>query len=62
MALLVVGTGLALVVVLFLVVYFVIFPTSSPKPFKLATSTATAPDRRQLRPPARAQALADAGV
>jgi polyisoprenoid-binding protein YceI len=42
-ALLVLGTGLALVVVVFLVVYFVIFPTSSPKPFKLATSTATAP-------------------
>ena len=43
MALLVVGTGLALVLVVFLVVYFVIFPTSSPKPFKLATSTPTAP-------------------
>jgi len=43
MALLVLGTGLALVVAVFLVVYFVIFPTSSPKPFKLATSTATAP-------------------
>ena len=28
-----------LIVVAFLLVYFVVFPTSSPKPFKLATST-----------------------
>ena len=35
------GGGLALVVAAFLVVYFVIFPTSSPKPFKLTSSTAT---------------------
>jgi polyisoprenoid-binding protein YceI len=34
-----VGGALALIVVAFLVAYFVIFPTSSPKPFKL-TSTA----------------------
>ncbi len=35
------GGGLALLVAAFLVVYFVIFPTSSPKPFKLTSSTAT---------------------
>ncbi len=35
------GGGLALVVAAFLVVYFVIFPTSSPKPFKLTSTTAT---------------------
>jgi polyisoprenoid-binding protein YceI len=36
------GGGLTLILVLFLIVYFVVFPTSSPKPFKLATSTAAA--------------------
>ena len=36
-----IGGGLALLVAAFLVVYFVIFPTSSPKPFKLTSSTAT---------------------
>jgi polyisoprenoid-binding protein YceI len=36
-----IGGALALVVVAFLVVYFVIFPTSSPKPFTLSTSTAS---------------------
>jgi polyisoprenoid-binding protein YceI len=36
----VLGGGLALLVVAFLLIYFVIFPTSSPKPFKLSTSTA----------------------
>ena len=40
-ALFAVGGGFTLIVVAFLVVYFVLFPTSSPKPFKLATSTAT---------------------
>ena len=40
LALLVAGGALALIVVVFLLVYFVVFPTSSPKPFKLATSTA----------------------
>jgi polyisoprenoid-binding protein YceI len=39
-ALLAVGGGLTLIVSAVLVVYFVLFPTSSPKPFKLATSTA----------------------
>lgn len=39
-ALLAVGGGFTLIVVAFLFVYFVLFPTSSPKPFKLATSTA----------------------
>jgi polyisoprenoid-binding protein YceI len=39
LALLVAGAGVALIVVVFLLVYFVVFPTSSPKPFKLATST-----------------------
>ena len=43
MALLALATGLALVIVVFLVVYFVVFPTSSPKPFKLATQTTTTP-------------------
>jgi polyisoprenoid-binding protein YceI len=38
-ALLVVGGGFTLIVVAFLLVYFVVFPTSSPAPFKLATST-----------------------
>ncbi len=36
----VVGGGFTLIVVAFLLIYFVVFPTSSPKPFKLATSTA----------------------
>src|SRR5271167_1731253 len=40
-ALLAVGGGFTLIVVAFLFVYFVLFPTSSPKPFKLATSTST---------------------
>ena len=40
LALLAVGGGFTLIVVVFLVVYFVLFPTSSPKPFRLATSTA----------------------
>lgn len=39
-ALLVVGGGFTLIVVALVLVYFVVFPTSSPKPFKLATSTA----------------------
>jgi polyisoprenoid-binding protein YceI len=37
--LLIVGGGFTLIVVAFLLVYFVVFPTSSPAPFKLATST-----------------------
>jgi polyisoprenoid-binding protein YceI len=37
-ALFAIGGGIALAVIAFLVVYFVIFPTSSPKPFKLATT------------------------
>ena len=40
-AVLVAGASLALIVVAFLLVYFVIFPTSSPKPFKLSTATVT---------------------
>ena len=39
-ALLAVGGGFTLIVVALLLVYFVLFPTSSPKPFKLVTSTA----------------------
>jgi polyisoprenoid-binding protein YceI len=39
-ALLAAGGGFTLIVLAFLFVYFVLFPTSSPKPFKLATSTA----------------------
>ncbi len=38
-AVLAMGGSVALIVVVFLVVYLVVFPTSSPKPFKLATST-----------------------
>src|SRR6516165_3888164 len=38
-ALLAVGGGFTLVVIAVLVAYFVLFPTSSPKPFTLATST-----------------------
>jgi len=41
-AMLALGGGVALIVVVFLLVYFVIFPTSSPKPFKLATTTTAA--------------------
>jgi polyisoprenoid-binding protein YceI len=41
-ALLAAGGGLALVIAAFLLVYFVLFPTSSPKPFKLVPSTAAA--------------------
>lgn len=37
--LLVVGGGAAIVAIGFLVVYFFVFPTSSPKPFKLTNST-----------------------
>jgi|ERR1035438_4560637 polyisoprenoid-binding protein YceI len=36
-----VGGGLAVLVIAFLLVYFVIFPTSSPKPFKLSNPTTT---------------------
>ena len=32
------GVGVTLLVLAFLLVYFVIFPTSSPKPFKLGTA------------------------
>ena len=39
-ALLAVGGGFALIVGVFLLVYFVVFPTSSPKPFKLASTAA----------------------
>lgn len=39
-AVLAVGGCFALIVVVFLLVYFVVFPTSSPKPFKLASSAA----------------------
>ena len=35
-----IGGGVALLVAAFLLIYFVVFPTSSPKPFTLATSTA----------------------
>jgi len=39
-----IGGAAALIVVLFLVAYFVLFPTSSPKPFKLtSTSRASTP-------------------
>jgi len=41
LALLAAGGGFTLIVVAFLLVYFVVFPTSSPKPFKLATSAAS---------------------
>jgi polyisoprenoid-binding protein YceI len=37
-----IGGGLALVAIAFLLVYFVIFPTSSPRPFKLTSTTAGA--------------------
>jgi polyisoprenoid-binding protein YceI len=35
-----IGSGVALLVVAFLLIYFVVFPTSSPKPFTLTSSTA----------------------
>jgi polyisoprenoid-binding protein YceI len=37
-----IGGGLAAVVIVFLLIYFVLFPTSSPKPFKLTPASATA--------------------
>jgi polyisoprenoid-binding protein YceI len=37
----IVGAGVVLVVVAIALVYFVIFPTSSPKPFSLTTSTSS---------------------
>jgi polyisoprenoid-binding protein YceI len=40
-ALYAIAGGLAVIVIAFLVVYFVIFPTSSPKPFTLSSTTAT---------------------
>jgi len=36
-----VGAGVAVALAGFLVIYFVVFPTSSPKPFKLSTATVT---------------------
>jgi len=36
-----IGGGLTVIVIAFLLVYFVIFPTSSPKPFSLSSTTAT---------------------
>src|ERR1039458_3967085 len=42
-AVFVIGGALAAIVVVFLLVYFVIFPTSSPKPFTLSSSTASSP-------------------
>jgi len=39
MAMYVIGAGLAAVLAVFLLVYFVIFPTSSPKPFRLTSSS-----------------------
>lgn len=38
-ALIAAATGLAVIALAFLLVYFVIFPTSSPKPFKLSSTT-----------------------
>lgn len=40
-ALFVLAGGLGVIVIGFLLIYFVIFPTSSPKPFKLTASTPT---------------------
>jgi polyisoprenoid-binding protein YceI len=40
-ALFAIGGGFTLIVVAFLLIYFVIFPTSSPKPFKLTSSAAS---------------------
>src|SRR5271170_3259388 len=36
-----IGGGLTVIVIAFLLVYFVIFPTSSPKPFTLSSTTST---------------------
>jgi polyisoprenoid-binding protein YceI len=41
-AMLVLAGGLVLIAIAFLLVYFVIFPTSSPKPFKLTSTAAGA--------------------
>ena len=41
LALLAVGGGVTLIVGAFLLVYFVVFPTSSPKPFRLAATAAS---------------------
>jgi polyisoprenoid-binding protein YceI len=49
-ALFAIGGVLAAIVVAFLLVYFVIFPTSSPKPFKLSTSTAAGATAPAARP------------
>ena len=40
-AIVAISGGVALLVVGFLLIYFVVFPTSSPKPFTLTTSTST---------------------
>ncbi len=51
MALLVIGGGVAALVAAVLVIYFVIFPTSSPKPFSLKdTSTGTTASTSAVRP------------
>jgi polyisoprenoid-binding protein YceI len=41
-AMFLIGGGIAVVVIAFLLIYFVIFPTSSPKPFKLTSTASTA--------------------
>jgi polyisoprenoid-binding protein YceI len=53
-ALFAIGGGIALIVVAFLLVYFVIFPTSSPKPFRLTStpsSTASTAATTSSAPP-----------
>jgi polyisoprenoid-binding protein YceI len=41
LALFAIGGGFTLIVVAFVLIYFVIFPTSSPKPFRLTSSAAS---------------------
>jgi polyisoprenoid-binding protein YceI len=51
-AVLIGGAGVGLIVAGLLLVYFVIFPTSSPKPFKLTVSTLTNATRANAPPSA----------
>jgi polyisoprenoid-binding protein YceI len=56
------GGGLALLVAACLVVYFVIFPTSSPKPFKLTSSNATSTTSTSSPAPTRSATTALSGT
>ena len=59
--LMIVGAGVVLVVAAIALVYFVIFPTSSPKPFSLTTSTSSASSSSSSSSSSSASGQAGAG-